>query len=134
MDMTLDVMGSQPDLLDRRSWSARGLMTRGGHIYAMTSSGGARVLPNYGPVSAAPTAALELQLASLPPSWGRAASTANSIRAPASPTRPRSQKIRGNRRRIMAQARGAAIPDGPPHHAPRDAGQARSVVLSHPDT
>jgi hypothetical protein len=39
----------------------RGLMERGGRIYAMTSAGGARVLPFYGPVSAAKAASNESQ-------------------------------------------------------------------------
>ena len=52
MDMTLDVMAHSlvywvQDLV------ARGLMRQGGKIFAMTSSGGTRVFPTYGAVSAA---------------------------------------------------------------------------------
>src|SRR2546430_11107410 len=57
MDMTLDVMAHSL-IYWTQELVGRGLLTRGGRIYAMTSSGGARVLPNYGPVSAA-KAALE---------------------------------------------------------------------------
>ena len=57
MDMTLDVMAHSL-VYWVQEVVGRGLMTRGGRIYAMTSSGGSRVLPFYGPVSAA-KAALE---------------------------------------------------------------------------
>src|SRR5882724_2222144 len=57
MDMTLDVMAHSL-VYWTQEVVGRGLMTRGGRIYAMTSSGGSRVLPFYGPVSAA-KAALE---------------------------------------------------------------------------
>src|SRR3990172_8615202 len=52
MDMTLDVMAHSL-VYWTQEVVGRGLMGRGGRIYAMTSSGGARVLPHYGPVSAA---------------------------------------------------------------------------------
>ena len=57
MEMSLDVMANSlvywtQDLV------AAGLMEEGGRIYTMTSSGGTRVWPSYGPVSAA-KAALE---------------------------------------------------------------------------
>src|SRR5437016_13790157 len=55
MDMTLDVMAHSL-IYWTQGLVGRGLMTRGGHVYAMTSSGGARVLPNSGPVSAAKAA------------------------------------------------------------------------------
>src|SRR2546425_759490 len=57
MDMTLDVMAHSL-VYWTQEVVGRGLMTSGGRVYAMTSSGGARVLPFYGPVSAA-KAALE---------------------------------------------------------------------------
>ena len=45
MDMTLDVMAHSL-VYWAQELVGRGLMTRGGRIYAMMSSGGARVLPN----------------------------------------------------------------------------------------
>src|SRR5262245_470776 len=57
MEMTLDVMAASL-VYWTQELVGRGLMGRGGRIYAMTSSGGSRVLPHYGPVSAA-KAALE---------------------------------------------------------------------------
>src|SRR6266513_1008958 len=63
MDMTLGVMAHSlvywvQDLVHR------GLMRKGGKIFAMTSAGGTRVLPNYGAVSAA-KAALEAHVRQL---------------------------------------------------------------------
>jgi enoyl-[acyl-carrier protein] reductase III len=60
MDLTLDVMAHSlvywtQDLV------AKGLLARGSRVFAMTSSGGDRVLPSYGAVSAA-KAALEAPL------------------------------------------------------------------------
>src|SRR5207237_1120929 len=63
MDMTLDVMAHSL-VYWTQELVGRGLMTRGGRIFAMTCSGGARVLANYGPVSAA-KAALESNLRQL---------------------------------------------------------------------
>src|SRR6266699_2703444 len=79
MDMTLDVMAHSL-VYWTQEVVARGLMTRGGRIYAMTSSGSARVLPNYGPVSAA-KAALESNIRQLAAEMGPRGITANSIRA-----------------------------------------------------
>src|ERR1700682_2364496 len=55
MEMTLDVMAHSL-VYWAQELVGRGLMGRGGRIYAMTSAGGARVLPYYGPVSAAKAA------------------------------------------------------------------------------
>ena len=52
MDMTLDVMAHSL-IYWAQEIVGRGLMAEGGRIFAMTSAGGARVLPFYGPVSAA---------------------------------------------------------------------------------
>src|SRR5258708_24895046 len=52
MDMTLDVMAHSL-VYWTQEVVGRGLMGRGGRIYAMTSSGGTRVLPHYGPLSGA---------------------------------------------------------------------------------
>jgi enoyl-[acyl-carrier protein] reductase III len=52
MDMTVDVMAHSL-VYWTQELVGRGLMTAGGRIFAMTSAGGARVLPTYGPVSGA---------------------------------------------------------------------------------
>src|SRR5262249_21725272 len=59
---------------------ARGLVGRGTRIFAMTSSGGARVMPFYGAVSAA-KAALESHVRQLALELGRAGVSVNAIRA-----------------------------------------------------
>jgi enoyl-[acyl-carrier protein] reductase III len=127
MDMTLDVMAHSL-VYWAQELVGRGLMTRGGHIFAMTSSGGARVLPNYGPVSAA-KAALESNIRQLAAELGPRGIAANSIRAGVTNT-PALQKIPGNEE-IMAQAR-RRNPGGR-LTTPEDVAKA-IVVLSHPDT
>jgi len=127
IDMTLDVMAHSL-IYWTQELVGRGLMTRGGHIYAMTSSGGARVLPNYGPVSAA-KAALESNIRQLAAELGPRGISANSIRAGVTNT-PALQKIPGNEE-IMAQAR-RRNPGGR-LTTPEDVAKA-IVVLSHPDT
>ena len=93
MDMTLDVMAHSLVY-----WSqevvGRGLMGEGGRIFAMTSSGGARVLPHYGPVSAA-KAALESHIRQLASELMPRGITANAIRAGVTDT-PALQKIPGH--------------------------------------
>lgn len=127
MDMTLDVMAHSL-VYWTQELVGRGLMTRGGRIFAMTSSGGARVLPNYGPVSAA-KAALESNIRQLAAELGPRGITANSIRAGVTNT-PALQKIPGNEA-IMAEAR-RRNPGGR-LTTPEDVARA-VVVLSHPDT
>jgi enoyl-[acyl-carrier-protein] reductase (NADH) len=56
------------------------LLRAGSRVFGMTSSGGSRVLPKYGPVSAA-KAALESQLRQLAVELGPAGITVNAIRA-----------------------------------------------------
>ena len=93
MEMTIDVMANSlvywvQDLLTRK------LIGQGSRIFSMTSSGGQRVWPNYGAVSAA-KAALEShtrQLALELAPWGI---TANCIRAGVTDT-PALRKIPGN--------------------------------------
>ena len=63
MDMTLDVMAHSL-IYWTQEVVGRGLMGEGGRVFAMTSSGSARVLPFYGPVSAA-KAALESNIRQL---------------------------------------------------------------------
>jgi NAD(P)-dependent dehydrogenase (short-subunit alcohol dehydrogenase family) len=127
MDMTLDVMAHSL-VYWTQELVARGLMGRGGHIYAMTSSGGARVLPHYGPVSAA-KAALESNIRQLAAELAPRGITANSIRAGVTNT-PALQKIPGHDAIIdVAQRRN---PSGR-LTTPEDVARA-IVVLSHPDT
>jgi enoyl-[acyl-carrier protein] reductase III len=95
MDMTLDVMAHSlvywtQDVL------ARGLMGPGGRIFAMTSGGGTRVLPNYGPVSGA-KAALESHVRQLAMELAPRSITVNAVRAGVTDT-PALQKIPGSDR------------------------------------
>jgi len=127
MDMTLDVMAHSL-VYWTQEVVGRGLMARGGHIYAMTSSGGTRVLPHYGPVSAA-KAALESHIRQLAAELAPRGITANSIRAGVTDT-PALQKIPGHEA-IVALAK-RRNPSGR-MTAPVDVARA-IVVLSHPDT
>jgi enoyl-[acyl-carrier protein] reductase III len=127
MDMTLDVMAHSL-VYWAQEVVGRGLMDRGGRIYAMTSSGGARVLPHYGPVSAA-KAALESNIRQLAAELAPRGITANSIRAgvtdtPALQKIPGSDAIKDTARRRNPSGRLTTTED-----------VARAiVVLSHPDT
>ncbi len=85
MDMTLDVMAHSlvywtQDLI------YNGLMGSGGRIFAMTSSGSHRILPNYGAVSAA-KAALESHIRQLAVELAPRGITANAVRAGITDTR-----------------------------------------------
>ncbi|MBI4588456.1 MAG: SDR family oxidoreductase [Candidatus Rokubacteria bacterium] len=106
----------------------RGLMGEGGRVYAMTSSGGARVMPFYGPVSAA-KAALESHVRQLAMELAPRGITVNSIRAGVTET-PSSQKIPG-----YEQIKAMAVRRNPGRRmtTPEDVARA-IVVLSHPDT
>lgn len=93
MEMTLDVMANSlvywvQDLVTRK------LLGSGSRIFAMTSSGGARVWPNYGAVSAA-KAALESHVRQLAMELAPCGITANCIRAGVTDT-PALRKIPGN--------------------------------------
>lgn len=97
MDMTANVMAHSlvywaQDLV------ARNLFDRNGRIFAMTSAGGARVLPNYGAVSAA-KAALESHVRQLAMELAPLQITANAIRAGVTDT-PALRKIPGNEKFI----------------------------------
>jgi len=97
MTMTLEVMAHSlvwwaQDLV------ARGLMKKGGRIFAMTSSGGTRVWPSYGPVSAA-KAALESHIRQLALELAPHGITANAVRAGVSDT-PALRKIPGHEQMI----------------------------------
>jgi enoyl-[acyl-carrier protein] reductase III len=127
MDMTLDVMAHSL-IYWAQELVGRGLMGRGGRIYAMTSAGGARVLPHYGPVSAA-KAALESNIRQLAAELATKGIAANSIRAGVTAT-PAAQKI-PNYVEFSKQAA-----ERNPHRrltTVEDVAKA-IVVLSHPDT
>ena len=127
MDMTLDVMAHSL-VYWTQELVGRGLMGRGGRIYAMTSSGGARVLPNYGPVSAA-KAALESNIRQLAAELAPRGITANSIRAGVTAT-PAAKKIPN-----YDEFSKKAAERNPHHRLTTTDDVARAiVVLSHPDT
>ena len=79
MDMTLDVMANSL-VYWTQGLVSRGLMGRGGRVFAMTSSGGTRVIPAYGAVSAA-KASLESHVRQLAYELGPRGITANCLRA-----------------------------------------------------
>jgi NAD(P)-dependent dehydrogenase (short-subunit alcohol dehydrogenase family) len=97
VDMTLDVMANSliywtQDLILRK------LMREGGRIYAMTSSGGHRVWPTYGPVSAA-KAALESHCRQLALELAPHKITVNAIQAGVTET-PALRKIPGSEKMV----------------------------------
>ncbi len=93
MDMTLDVMAHSLVYWTQELVS-RGLMTEGGRIFAMTSAGGHRVWPTYGPVSAS-KAAIESHIRQLAVELAPYKITANAIQAGVTET-PALSKIPGN--------------------------------------
>ena len=93
MNMTLDVMANSLVYWAHDLVKA-GLMGEGGRIFAMTSSGGTRVWPHYGAVSAA-KAALESHIRQLALELAPHKITANAIRAGVTDT-PALRKIPGN--------------------------------------
>ena len=127
MDMTLDVMAHSL-VYWTQEVVGRGLMTSGGRVYAMTSSGGARVLPFYGPVSAA-KAALESHIRQLALELAPHSITANAIRAGVTHT-PALAKIPGHEAIVASAQR--RNPSGR-LTTPEDVARA-IVVLAHPDT
>jgi enoyl-[acyl-carrier protein] reductase III len=79
LELTADVMGhSLLYWVQECLWA--GLMDKGARIFAMTSSGGTKVIPNYGPVSAA-KAILEAHVRQLAMELAPAGITANAILA-----------------------------------------------------
>jgi NAD(P)-dependent dehydrogenase (short-subunit alcohol dehydrogenase family) len=127
MDMTLDVMAHSL-VYWTQEIVARGLMGRGGRIWAMTSSGGSRVLPYYGPVSAA-KAALESNVRQLAAELAPHGITANSIRAGVTAT-PAAQAIPNYEEFSREAAR-----RNPHRRLTTTDDVARAiVVLSHSDT
>ena len=93
MEMTLDVMAHSL-VYWVQALIARRLLGNGPRIFAMTSSGGSRVWPNYGAVSAA-KAALESHVRQLAMELAPYGTTANCIRAGVTDT-PALRKIPGN--------------------------------------
>src|SRR5207244_11915420 len=96
LEMTLDVMAHSlvywvQDLYARR------LLGEGSHVFAMTSSGGTRVMPFYGAVSAA-KAALESHVRQLALDLGPVGAAVAAMRAgvtdtPASPKHPAAEHL-----------------------------------------
>jgi enoyl-[acyl-carrier protein] reductase III len=127
MDMTLDVMGHSL-VYWTQDVVIRGLMGAGGRIFAMTSGGGTRVLPNYGPVSGA-KAALESHVRQLAMELASRQITVNAIRAGVTDT-PALQKIPG-----ADKIKAAALARNPFGRltTPADVGQA-VVALVHSNT
>lgn len=127
MDMTLDVM-AHTLVYWTQGLVHRDLIGEGGRIYAMTSSGGDRVAPAYGPVSAA-KAALESHCRQLALELADRGITVNAIRAGVTDT-PALRKIPGSDR--MVEAAKANNPHG---RLTRPEDVARCVVaLSAPGT
>jgi len=93
MDMTLRVMAHS--LVDwTQATVSRGLLGRGGRIFAMTSSGSNRIIPSYGPVSAAKSA-LESHCRQLAYELAPMGITVNALRGGVTDT-PALRKIPGN--------------------------------------
>ena len=127
MDMTLDVMAHSLVY-----WSqdvvVRGLMGEGGRIFAMTSGGGTRVLPNYGPVSGA-KAALESHVRQLAMELAPRGITVNAVRAGVTDT-PALQKIPGSDR-----IKAAALSRNPGGRLTTPVDVARAIVaFAHSST
>jgi NAD(P)-dependent dehydrogenase (short-subunit alcohol dehydrogenase family) len=126
MDMTLDVMAHSL-VYWAQEMVGRGLMGAGGRIFAMTSSGGTRVLPHYGPVSAA-KAALESNIRQLAAELAPRGITANAVRAGVTVT-PALEKIPGSDLIVREATR--RNPHG--RLTTTDDVARALVVLSHPD-
>jgi enoyl-[acyl-carrier protein] reductase III len=127
MDMTLDVMAHSL-IYWTQAVMSRGLMARGGRIFAMTSSGGTRVLPYYGPVSAA-KAALESHIRQLAAELAPHGISANAIRAGVTAT-PAAKKIPN-----YEEFSRKAAERNPHGRLTTTEDVARAIaVLSHPDT
>jgi enoyl-[acyl-carrier protein] reductase III len=127
LEMTSDVMGHSlvywaHDLV------SNGLMKSGGRIYAMTSEGGGKAIPEYGPVCAA-KAILEAHIRQLALELAPFGITANAIMAGVTDT-PALRKIPGNEKLIdYAKAK------NPHHRLTTPADVARCIaVLCHENT
>jgi enoyl-[acyl-carrier-protein] reductase (NADH) len=93
MDMTLRVMAHS--LVDwTQAMVKRGMLGKGGRVFAMTSSGSSRIIPSYGPVSAAKSA-LESHCRQLAYELAALGITVNALRGGVTDT-PALRKIPGN--------------------------------------
>jgi enoyl-[acyl-carrier protein] reductase III len=92
MEMTIDVMANSL-VYWVQGLIGRGLLKKGGRVFAMTSSGGHSVLPSYGAVSAAKSA-LESHIRQLAMELGPLGITANALMAGVTDT-PALRKIPG---------------------------------------
>ncbi len=127
MNMTLDVM-AHTLVYWTQALVYSGLMGEGGRVFAMTSSGGERVIPAYGAVSAA-KAALESHCRQLALELAPRGVAVNAIRAGVTDT-PALRKIPGAER-MIEEAR-----HNNPHRrltTPEDVARC-VVVLASPDT
>jgi NAD(P)-dependent dehydrogenase (short-subunit alcohol dehydrogenase family) len=107
MDMTLRVMAHS--LVDwTQAVIRRGMMGEGGRIFAMTSSGSNRIIPSYGPVSAAKSA-LESHCRQLAYELGPNGITVNALRGGVTDT-PALRKIPGND--LLIEGAAARNPSG----------------------
>lgn len=107
MEMTLRVMAHS--LVDWTQALIQGeLMGEGGRIFAMTSSGSNRVIPNYGPVSAAKSA-LEAHCRQLAYELAPRGITVNALRGGVTDT-PALRKIPGND--LLVEGASAKNPSG----------------------
>ncbi len=127
MNMTLDVM-AHTLVYWTQGLVERGLMGDGGRIFAMTSSGGDRVIPTYGAVSAA-KAALESHCRQLALELAGRGITANAIRAGVTDT-PALRKIPGAE--FMIEEAGRRNPHGR-LTTPEDVARCM-VALARPET
>lgn len=127
MDMTLRVMAHS--LVDwTRAVISRGLMGEHGRIFAMTSSGSNRIIPSYGPVSAA-KAALESHCRQLAYELAPRGITVNALRGGVTDT-PALRKIPGSD--VLLKGAGARNPSGR-LTTPEDVAAA-TVALCSPKT
>jgi NAD(P)-dependent dehydrogenase (short-subunit alcohol dehydrogenase family) len=112
LEMTMDVMANTL-VYWTQGVVMRGLMSKGGRIFAMTSSGGHSALMNYGAVSAA-KAALESYVRQLALELGPIGITANTILAGVTDT-PALRKIPGAVKMLeIARAKNPSMRGGTP--------------------
>jgi NAD(P)-dependent dehydrogenase (short-subunit alcohol dehydrogenase family) len=127
MEMTSDIMGHSL-VYWVRDLVAAGVMRAGGRIYAMTSEGGAKAIPDSGPVSAA-KAILEAHIRQLALELAPHKITANAIMAGVTDT-PALRKIPGNTRLMDF-----ALARNPHQRLTRPEDVARCIaVLCHENT
>ncbi|MER6144597.1 SDR family oxidoreductase [Streptomyces sparsogenes] len=122
MNMTLDVMAHSLVYWTQDLFTA-GLLREGAKVYAMTSGGGARVMPSYGAVSAA-KAALESHVRQLALELAPSGIAVNALRAGVTPT-PSMERIPDSDR-LARHARGLN-----PHRRltrPEDVAEAISLL------